>query len=353
MLEIRVANKYRLGKKIGSGSFGEIFLGVNIQTGEEVAVKLENASTRNPQLSYESKMMKMLQEGEGIPSLIWYGIEGCYNILIMELLGPSIEDLFHYCNQKLSLKTTLILGEQVLSRLEYMHSKNFIHRDIKPDNFLMGLGEKSGLLHMIDFGLAKKFKDPRTSVHIPMKEGKSLTGTARYASINTHAGIEQSRRDDLESVFYMLAYLVLGSLPWQGVPADTKQEKYQKILDIKRSYSTDKMYYELPPEFLTYYSYCRSLKFDEKPDYTYLNTLIQDIMVRENYYNDFIYDWTIINYTSHKPLKPKLIEDFKPSALLDDSRQVFNESKLANENPHIQNPQINDKSNKNKKCVVI
>uniref|UniRef100_A0A8C9XD40 non-specific serine/threonine protein kinase n=1 Tax=Sander lucioperca TaxID=283035 RepID=A0A8C9XD40_SANLU len=234
-MELRVGNKYRLGRKIGSGSFGDIYLGSNIATGEEVAIKLECVKTKHPQLHIESKFYKMMQGGVGIPSIKWCGAEGDYNVMVMELLGPSLEDLFNFCSRKFSLKTVLLLADQMISRIEYIHSKNFIHRDVKPDNFLMGLGKKGNLVYIIDFGLAKKYRDARTHQHIPYRENKNLTGTARYASINTHLGIEQSRRDDLESLGYVLMYFNLGSLPWQGLKAATKRQKYERISEKKMS----------------------------------------------------------------------------------------------------------------------
>jgi casein kinase 1 len=326
MLEIRVGGKYRLGKKIGKGSFGDVFLGINTQTHEEVAIKLEPTNTRHPQLSYESKLMKLFQEDEGMPSMIWFGSEGGFNVLIMELLGPSLEDLFTYCNRRFSLKTVLMIAEQLLTRVEVMHSKNFIHRDVKPDNFLIGLGEKSKTIFTIDFGLSKKFRDSKTLDHIPMKTGKSLTGTARYASIFTHQGIEQSRRDDIESIFYVLAYFLIGSLPWQGMPATTKTEKYNKIMEKKKIALSDSTYHDLPVEIFNVLNYARSLKFEDKPDYVYLKGLVRELMRKEEVCLDFIYDWTVRNYTTHITLSNKIIDDLRKGNVLNDSKQAAFES---------------------------
>ncbi|KAH7691111.1 Non-specific serine/threonine protein kinase protein [Dioscorea alata] len=291
-----IGGKFKLGKKLGSGSFGELFLGVNIQTGEEVAVKLESVKAKHPQLLYESKLYMLLQGGTGIPHLKWFGVEGEHNVMVIDLLGPSLEDLFNYCNRKFTLKTVLMLADQLINRVEYMHSRGFLHRDIKPDNFLMGLGRRANQVYIIDYGLGKKFRDLQTHKHIPYRENKNLTGTARYASVNTHLGVEQSRRDDLESLGYVLMYFLRGSLPWQGLKANTKKQKYDKISEKKLLTPVEVLCKSYPSEFISYFHYCRSLRFDDKPDYSYLKRLFRDLFIREGCQFDYVFDWTVLKF---------------------------------------------------------
>ncbi|XP_023645629.1 casein kinase 1-like protein 9 [Capsella rubella] len=295
-MDLVIGGKFKLGRKIGSGSFGELYLGVNVQTGEEVAVKLESVKTKHPQLHYESKLYTLLQGGTGVPNLKWYGVEGEYNVMVIDLLGPSLEDLFNYCNRKLSLKTVLMLADQLINRVEFVHTRGFLHRDIKPDNFLMGLGRKANQVYIIDFGLGKKYRDLQTHRHIPYRENKNLTGTARYASVNTHLGVEQSRRDDLESLGYVLMYFLKGSLPWQGLKAGTKKQKYDRISEKKVATPIEVLCKNQPSEFVSYFRYCRSLRFDDKPDYSYLKRLFRDLFIREGYQFDYVFDWTILKY---------------------------------------------------------
>ncbi|SCZ98494.1 BZ3500_MvSof-1268-A1-R1_Chr7-1g09178 [Microbotryum saponariae] len=280
-------------------SSGDIYLGVNIISGEEVAIKLESVKAKHPQLEYEAKVYKTLAGGVGVPFVRWFGVECDYNAMVLDLLGPSLEDLFNFCNRKFTLKTVLLLADQLvrarylISRIEYIHSRNFIHRDIKPDNFLMGIGKRGNQVNVIDFGLAKKYRDTQTHLHIPYRENKNLTGTARYTSINTHLGVEQSRRDDMESLGYVLMYFLRGSLPWQGLKAATKKQKYDRIMEKKMTTPTEYLCRGFPNEFAIYLNYCRSLRFDDKPDYSYLRKLFRDLFVREGFQYDYVFDWSV------------------------------------------------------------
>ncbi|KAJ7973818.1 putative Casein kinase, partial [Quillaja saponaria] len=295
-MERIVGGKYKLGRKIGSGSFGEIYLATHIDTFEIVAIKIENNKTKHPQLLFEAKLYNILQGGSGIPGIKWSGVDGEDNALVLDLLGPSLEDLFVYCGRKFSLKTVVMLTDQMITRIEYVHSKGFLHRDVKPDNFLMGLGRKANQVYIIDFGLAKRYRDSTTNRHIPYRENKNLTGTARYASCNTHLGIEQSRRDDLESLGYVLLYFLRGSLPWQGLKAGTKKQKYDKICEKKLSTPIEVLCKSHPVEFASYFHYCHSLTFDQRPDYGFLKRLFRDLFTREGYEFDYVFDWTILKY---------------------------------------------------------
>jgi serine/threonine protein kinase len=175
-----------------------------------------------------------------------------------------------------------MLADQILQRIEFLHTNHFLHRDIKPDNFLMGLAQKKAahIVYIIDFGLSKRYREPKTGEHIPYRDNKELTGTARYASVNTHLGVEQSRRDDCESIGYILLYFLKGSLPWQGLQGRTKEEKYNRIKDKKVQTTIEELVRGVAEEqtFGEYLYYCRNLRFDEKPDYQYLRRLFREAM---------------------------------------------------------------------------
>lgn len=284
-----VNGTYRVGRKIGSGSFGCLYEGVDPR-GREVAIKLEPANTKHPQLLYEARIVKLLQGGIGIPACYWYGLEGEWHAMVMERLGHSLEDLFNACQRVFSLSTVLQLGIQMLDRLAYVHQRNCIHRDVKPDNFLVGRHGDGNCVYLIDFGLAKKYRDAQGK-HIAYKEGKNLTGTARYASLATHLGVEQARRDDLEGLGYVLLYFLRGSLPWQGLKATSKRDKYCKITHTKMSVDLHALCAGLPQCFTVYMTYCRALHFGDPPNHSYLRGLFVEALQQQPKAQRNVFDW--------------------------------------------------------------
>ena len=231
---------------------------------------------------HEAEIYKRLQANEGIPKIYWTGTEGDYNTMVMEMLGPCLEDLLQECNGTFSVNTAMLAGEMMLSRLEYCHSKNFVHRDLKPENFAVGYGSKSFMVYIIDFGLAKKYRD-REGTHMAYEDGRELTGTARYASINTHKGIQPSRRDDLEGLAHVLLYFLLGRLPWQGLPASSAKERYRKICEKKEATPVADLCRGQPKEMAEFLVYVRGLGFDEKPDYEKLRQLLSKPVTKIEY----------------------------------------------------------------------
>ncbi|KAH9030945.1 kinase-like protein [Lactarius hengduanensis] len=288
---------YRVGKKIGEGSFGVIFEGVNLLNSQSVAIKFEPRKAEAPQLRDECRSYRILAGCTGIPQIYHFGQEGLHNILVIDLLGPSLEDLFDMCGRKFSIKTVCMAARQMITRVQTIHDKNLIYRDIKPDNFLVGRpGTKvANLVHVVDFGMAKQYRDPKTKQHIPYRERKSLSGTARYMSINTHLGREQSRRDDLESLGHVFMYFLRGSLPWQGLKAATNKQKYEKIGEKKQTSPIKELCEGFPEEFGIYLNYVRKLGFEETPDYEFLRELFVKVMKNNNDVDDGVYDWNLLN----------------------------------------------------------
>ena len=281
-------NKYHCIQKIGKGSFGSIYKCE--YNGDLFALKLEKKETNQNSLENEAIIMNYLK-GSNIPFVKFYGSTIDYNILVMQLLGKSLEYYFEE-KKNFSLKTVCMLGFQMVSILEYIHNKHILHRDIKPDNFVMGLNNLSKYVYLLDFGLAKKYRSSRTLVQIPFENNNRVVGTTRYASINALKGYEHSRRDDLEAVGYVLVYLIKGKLPWQGINSKDKVHRYRKLLKKKEEISPKELCCDLPEEFEEYISYTRNLGYLEQPDYEMLKGLFIRMLNRINCQFDYIYDWT-------------------------------------------------------------
>ncbi|OAF71030.1 hypothetical protein A3Q56_01204 [Intoshia linei] len=304
-LEGQLFSDFKLIRRLGSGSFGVIYEAriprhnntgnINTRSATTCAIKIENADTINPQLFHESKLYELLQGEKGIPRLIRTAMRwGRYNFLAMEHLGPSLEDLFCYCSRMFTHRTVVSLAVQLIDRMNYIHTKQILHRDIKPNNFLMGLNYDTSDVYIVDFGLAKRYIDQRRNVHIPFRNGKKLTGTARYVSVNAHKGLEQSRRDDLISIGYVLIYFGYGSLPWQGLKAETRKQKYELIAEKKSETSLATLCRGFPEEYHEYLEYSYNLNFSQTPSYEVLRNIFNEPLNQYKNQGEFEYDWTFI-----------------------------------------------------------
>ena len=280
--------KYKCIKKLGQGSFGKIYEAT--YNDEHFALKFESINSNSNLLESEASIMNYLK-GPHIPFVKSFGTSREYNILVMQLMGESLEELIN-ARKTFSIKTVCLLGYQMINILEYIHDKHIVHRDIKPDNFVMGLDSASKTLYLLDFGLAKKYRSSVTLTQYPLTNKKKLTGTARYASINALKGYEHSRRDDLEAVGYVLMYFLRGSLPWQGLAGKNKDERYQRILQKKQGTSASELCEGFPEEFEKYIKYTRKMEYTEQPQYDKLREYFIKVVERQGDDFDYIYDWT-------------------------------------------------------------
>jgi len=281
--------KYRCIEYIGEGSFSQI---IKVEYNNKYyAMKVEDIRKKQKFLSNEASMMIYLK-CPNIPYIVTYGSSGGFNILTMQLLGNNLQSVFER-EGTFSIKTVCLLAYQILSVLEHIHNKGVIHRDIKPENFLLGNEAESNskYLYLIDFGLSKFFD--KNNFNDILTNKKKLTGTPRYASINAQRGFEQSMRDDLESVGYMLIYFLKGKLPWMGIEGKDQIEKNKKICIRKIETSSSDLCYGLPKQFVEYFDYCKELEFHQMPDYSMLKELFMKMLRSENEKFDYIYDWDV------------------------------------------------------------
>ena len=339
-----IFDRFKLIKKLGSGSFGSIY-SAEFEN-QYFAIKLEEKNRGQNLLENEAYIMSYLN-GPGLPYVKSFGYSNKHNILVMELMGKSLEDIFEsFVVKTMTTRCVCNIGYQMIEILEYIHNKHVIHRDIKPDNFVVGLNEKRKYIYILDFGLSKKYRSSRTLQHYEMVKNKNLTGTARYASINALNGLTQSRRDDLEAIGYVLMYFLRGRLPWQGIPVKNKEDRYRKIMEKKKATSAEELCQGFPKEFADYINYTRNLEYEEDPDYIYLRNLFINILNRDGFKIDCYYDWD--KETIH------YFRDFKNGDMNKSSTNIKNQidSNSSRNNPAISNGNINMHSSHKEKPFI-
>jgi len=297
----------KIGVHVGEGAFGKVFSAKNAKTLEEVAIKLEQVNKIPAHQMPEAEIYKIIhnadnESAEGIPYIVQSKVDETYSMIVMELLGPSLESIFKQRSLRFSLKTVLMIAVQLMTRIERIHKAGILHRDLKPENLLIGRGKNQDIVYTVDFGLAKQYIEE--GEHIKCKIGKKLAGTVMYVSQNTHKGIEQSRRDDLESIGYILIYFLKGALPWSGLKGDNRQEKFDNIKNKKSETSIETLCEGLPAEFAEYMTYVKNLKFADEPDYNKLKGLFLGLLDREGYKNDCEFDWMIKEKKRSRPTPP-------------------------------------------------
>ena len=292
-----------LNKKLGSGSFGQIYQCLNTKTNEILACKIESINELKPQLYHESKILLLMKNCTGFPTCYDFILTDQDKILIMDYLGPNLDTIMNKLPsdnniKKFTTKTSLMIMIQAIERLKSLHEKGIIHRDIKPENFVIGPKNKERIIYLIDFGLSKKISNDKILPTI--KADRNIIGTMRYISMNTHQGYEQGRRDDLESLFYIIIYFIKGELPWQNIKCKTRQEKYNKIFEIKKKVTEDgELVEDLPLEMKKILEYILGLNFAERPNYLMMKKAIELILNKLNYSNDLQFDWYNLDFLNY------------------------------------------------------
>ena len=284
-----IFGKYSIKYLISKGSFGEVYLGTNVLNNKDYAIKMERTSKGESLLKEEAYVLLFLK-GPGLPNVITFGISGRYHILIENLLGKSIYNIWLEKEKKFNIKDTCMFAIQALERVEYVHSKNYLHRDIKPANFLVGNPDQSQI-YLIDFGNARKYRSSRTGKHLPFSRNYKIYGTTIFLSLNVLKGIEQTRKDELESLGLVIIYLYKGYLPWSNYKFKDIFQALEKIKAIKENLSMKQLCHGLPIEMFEYMNYIKNMNFEDTPDYRYLQSLFLNILKKIGEKNDLFFSW--------------------------------------------------------------
>ena len=284
-----IFGKYSIKYLISKGSFGEVYLGTNVLNNKDYAIKMERTSKGESLLKEEAYVLLFLK-GPGLPTVITFGISGRYHILIENLLGKSIYNIWLEKEKKFNIKDTCMFAIQALERVEYVHSKNYLHRDIKPANFLVGNPDQSQI-YLIDFGNARKYRSSRTGKHLPFSRNYKIYGTTIFLSLNVLKGIEQTRKDELESLGLVIIYLYKGYLPWSNYKFKDIFQALEKIKAIKENLSMKQLCHGLPIEMFEYMNYIKNMNFEDTPDYRYLQSLFLNILKKIGEKNDLFFSW--------------------------------------------------------------
>ena len=323
-----IFKKFRIKKLICSTHCAMVYEGINELNEEPVALKFEKIGSKYDLLESEAYFLYMLR-GFGIPKLISYGKYSLFNVLIEELLGQSLYNIWNgkkNINMKIKLNDICLTALQCIDRLEFVHSKNIIHRDIKPFNFVIGKKDPD-VIYLIDFGISRKFRSSRTGKHIKFSSLKSVNGSIRYMSLNANKGCEQSRRDDLECLGYMLIFLAKNTLPWMDIEKlnISKMDKCKKVYAIKKSITPESLCEGLPEEFPKYINYCRKLEFEQEPNYNYLRKLFADVMLKNN---DLV-DYKFLKFLAFSWVKNKKLKNARDNDIISYDTKNYNLMKFS------------------------
>ena len=287
--------QFSVGELIGSGSFGVVYKGFDNKTQKEVALKFEDIDSKTQQVIVESKVYKTMEETGVTPKFHWLGATSHHLVLVIDLMGKNLYQLIKMCGGKFSMQTTLLLAYRMLHCIHELHRYGYVHRDIKPENFLLGLGEgERDNIYVIDFGLTKKYVDV-SGAHIGYAEGQPFVGNSRYASLNSLKGIEQSRRDDIESLLYTWVYFARGTLPWVSLGDSKRKPNQQRIMECKQKIKTEELFKDMPREFVRIYFSIRQLRFSDAPNYKLIGSLLSNAYKRlfpsKSIEDPPVYDW--------------------------------------------------------------